>query len=143
MIKQFEEINAWQLARELTKAVYAIAKTPAFVPDFGLRDQIRRASVAIMANIAEGFERDGKNAFIQYLSIAKGSSSEVRSHLYGALDASYIDRQTSDSHFSLSVSISKMLDAFITHLKNSFLTGSKFNRPLNLPPETRNLSPET
>ncbi len=143
MIKNFEEIEAWQLARELTKVVYAIAKTPAFAHDFGLRDQIRRASVSIMANIAEGFERDGTNEFIQHLSIAKGSSGEVRSHLYVALDASYIDRQTFDSLFSLSVSISKLIAAFITHLKNSPLKGSKFNRPRDLSPETCHLSPET
>ena len=70
----FEDIEAWQKARELTKEVYRISKHGSFLKDFGLRDQIRRASVSVMSNIAEGFERDGSGEFSQFLSVAKGSA---------------------------------------------------------------------
>lgn len=142
MIKYFEEIEAWQIARELTKAVYAVVQSSSFSHDFGLRDQIRRASVSIMANIAEGFERDGNKEFVQYLSQAKGSSAEVRSHLYVALDARYIDQQTFDTLSNLTVRIGKALACFIKHLRSSDLSGIKF-RHETLKPETRNPKPET
>ncbi len=83
--KSFEEIESWQKARELTRKVYAVSNQGAFTKDFGLRDQIRRASVSIMSNIAEGFERDGNREFLQFLAVAKGSSGEVRAQLYVAL----------------------------------------------------------
>jgi four helix bundle protein len=89
-IKSFEDIDAWTGARELTKRVYELARKGAFARDFGLRDQICRASVSIMSNIAEGYESGSKNTFIRYLRIAKGSAGEVRSQLYVALDQSYI-----------------------------------------------------
>jgi four helix bundle protein len=82
----FEEIEAWKKARELTKRIYQISSRGPFSKDFGLRDQARRASVSIMSNIAEGYERGGTKEFLQYLSIAKGSVGELRSHLYVALD---------------------------------------------------------
>jgi len=88
--KKFEDITAWQKARELTRLVYEITKNGNFSKDFSLRDQIRRASVSIMSNIAEGFDRGGRKEFIQYLSIAKGSVGEVKSQLYTALDQKYI-----------------------------------------------------
>jgi four helix bundle protein len=142
MIKNFEEIEAWQMARELTKAVYAVVQSSSFSHDFGLRDQIRRASVSIMANIAEGFERDGNKEFVQYLSQAKGSSAEVRSHLYVALDARYIDQQTFDTLSNLTVRIGKALACFIKHLRSSDLSGIKFRHETQKP-ETRNQKPET
>jgi four helix bundle protein len=74
--KTFEEIDAWQQARSLTKLVYAASGKGAFGRDFGLRDQIRRASVSVMSNIAEGFGRGGGKEFIQFLSVARGSASE-------------------------------------------------------------------
>ncbi len=81
-LKSFEEIESWQKARELTRKVYTVSNQGAFTKDFGLRDQIRRASVSIMSNIAEGFERDGNREFLQFLTVAKGSSGEVRAQLY-------------------------------------------------------------
>jgi four helix bundle protein len=142
MIKNFEEIEAWQMARELTKAVYAVVQSSSFSHDFELRDQIRRASVSIMANIAEGFERDGNKELVQYLSQAKGSSAEVRSHLYVALDARYIDQQTFDTLSNLTVRIGKALACFIKHLRSSDLSGIKFRHETQKP-ETRNPKPET
>jgi len=82
----FEDIEAWQKARQLTKRIYEITKKGALAKDYGLKDQIRRASVSIMSNIAEGFERGGNKEFIQFLSTAKGSSGEVRSQLYVIVD---------------------------------------------------------
>lgn len=88
--KKFEEIIAWQKARELNREIYRWSKDGAIAKDFGLRDQVRRSSVSIMANIAEGFERGRSTEFHQYLSTAKASCAETRSHLYVALDAGYL-----------------------------------------------------
>jgi four helix bundle protein len=89
-IDKFEDLIAWQKARELTKEVYQISRQGAFARDFGLAGQIQRASVSIMSNVAEGFERGGRSEFHQFLSVAKASCAEVRSLLYVALDVKYI-----------------------------------------------------
>ncbi len=89
-IKRFEDIIAWQKAREMTREIYTCTRAGAFTKDFGLRSQIQRASVSTMANIAEGFDRGGDKEFIQFLSNSKGSSGEVKSHLYVALDQGYV-----------------------------------------------------
>ncbi|MDO8587189.1 MAG: four helix bundle protein [Armatimonadota bacterium] len=90
-ITRFEELLAWQKARELTREVYRITKDGPFSRDYGLTGQIRRAAVSIMANIAEGFERGGRSEFHQFLSVAKASCAELRSHFYVALDAGCVD----------------------------------------------------
>ncbi len=84
--KNFEALQIWKEARRLTNAVYDLSRGERFSKDFGLRDQIRRAAVSIMSNIAEGHERGGNQEFFQFLSVAKGSCGEVRCHLYIALD---------------------------------------------------------
>ena len=89
-VERFEDLVAWQKAREMTRQIYDVTKHAEFSKDFGLRDQIRRASVSVMSNIAEGFERAGRAEFHQFLVVAKGSCAEVRSQLYVALDAGYI-----------------------------------------------------
>ncbi|MDH3445902.1 MAG: four helix bundle protein, partial [Deltaproteobacteria bacterium] len=91
--RSFTDIDAWQKARELTGLVYGATRAGAFSKDFALRDQVRRASVSIMANIAEGFGRSGSGEFIQFLAVAKGSACEVVSHLYLALDQGYVSQQ--------------------------------------------------
>jgi four helix bundle protein len=91
-IEKFEDLIVWQRARDLTRRIYDVTKQGEFQRDFGLRDQIRRASVSVMSNIAEGFERGGRSEFHQFLVIAKGSCAELRSQLYVALDAEYIDQ---------------------------------------------------
>ncbi len=93
-IEKFEDLIAWQRARDLTKQIYEITKQGEFQRDFGLRDQMRRASVSVMSNIAEGFERGGRSEFHQFLVIAKGSCAELRSQLYVALDVGYVDQKT-------------------------------------------------
>ncbi|MDP2645952.1 MAG: four helix bundle protein [Desulfobacterales bacterium] len=93
-VEKFEELIAWQKARELTRAIYETTQQGPFAKDFGLRDQMRRASVSIMSNIAEGFERGGRNEFHQFLSTAKASCAEVRSQIYVASDVGYLDKST-------------------------------------------------
>ncbi len=83
-IKKFEELESWKKARELTNTIYQATGTGRFTRDFGLKDQIRRASISILSNIAEGFERGGDKEFFQFLAIAKGSCGEVRAQLYVA-----------------------------------------------------------
>ena len=95
-IDRFEDLIAWQKARELTRAIYQVTQQGAFAKDFGLARQIQRAAVSIMSNIAEGFERRGRREFHQFLSTAKGSCAEVRSQLYVAFDIGYLGK--SDFH---------------------------------------------
>src|ERR1044071_4454425 len=89
-LKWFEEIEAWQRARLLTKEDYECSRSRDFYRDFALRDQIRRAAVSVMSNIAEGFERGGRKEFLHFLSVAKASAGEVEAQLYVALDQAYI-----------------------------------------------------
>jgi four helix bundle protein len=91
-IERFEDLIAWQKARELTRAIYEATRQGAFAKDYGLSGQIQRATVSIMSNIAEGFERGGRGEFHQFLSTAKASCAEVRSQLYVALDVGHIDQ---------------------------------------------------
>lgn len=93
-IERFEDLIAWQKARELARVIYQVTRRGELARDFGLARQMQRAAVSIMANIAEGFERGGRGEFQQFLSTAKASCAEVRSHLYVALDAGYLDRTT-------------------------------------------------
>jgi len=124
-IQKFEDIEAWQKARELTWQVYTLSGSGQFSRDFGLRDQIRRAAVSIMSNIAEGFERGSNKEFIQFLYIAKGSAGEVRAQLYVALDQGYIDRKNFDSLSRDVAEISRMISGFITYLSKSNFKGEK------------------
>ena len=89
-IERFEDFIAWQKARKLTSNIYKVSNMGKFARDFGLKDQIRRAGVSVMSNIAEGFERGRPTEFHQFLSIAKGSCAELRSQLHVALDVGYV-----------------------------------------------------
>ena len=113
---RFEDIHAWQKAREVTRSVYAITQNPGFDRDFGLRDQIRRASVSIMANIAEGFARRSDKDFAYFLNISRSSVAEVQSHLYVALDQRYLG-ETEFTHIYVKLEeTSKMIFALVRHL---------------------------
>jgi four helix bundle protein len=116
-IEKFEDIEAWQKARELTKAIYASSNDSAFARDFGLREQIRRASVSIMSNIAEGFGRGGNKELIQFLFIAKSSAAEVQAQLYVALDAGYLDKEKFQELYDLSNNTCRLIGGFIRYLK--------------------------
>ena len=91
-IERFEDLTAWQKARELTRLIYQVSQQGAFTKDFGLSGQIQRAAVSVMSNIAEGFERGSRKDFYRFLSIAKASCAEVRSQLYIAHDIGYLDQ---------------------------------------------------
>src|SRR4030067_640056 len=93
-IRRFEDIQAWQEARSLVKQIYALTESGAFSKDFGLRNQLRRASVSVMANIAEGFDCDSNLDFARFLGIARRSAVEVQSLLYAALDVGYVSQET-------------------------------------------------
>jgi four helix bundle protein len=127
VIQRFEDIESWKKARELTSAIYAATSIGGFAKDFGLRDQIRRASVSIVSNIAEGFERDGNTEFRQFLAIAKGSTGEVKSQLYVALDAGFLGRDEFNRLYALADETARLIRGFISYLKSSDLRGSKYN----------------
>lgn len=122
----FEEIEAWRKSRELTRRVYEISAQGAFARDYGLCDQLRRASVSVMSNIAEGFERGGNREFIHFLSISKGSAGEIRSQIYVALDQGYIDKVTFDTIHALTREVSRMIGGLIQYLQKSEMKGPKF-----------------
>jgi four helix bundle protein len=107
--QRFEDIKAWQKARELNRTIYAITSKDSFSRDYGLRDQIRRASVSIMANIAEGFGRRTNKDFANFLVIAHGSAAETQSHLYVALDLKYISDEIFQDLYQLLDEISRIL----------------------------------
>lgn len=118
-IRRFEEIEAWKTARELTKLIYALSNTRKFERDFGLKDQIRRASVSVMSNIAEGFESKTQPQFIKYLGYAKASAGEVRSQLYVARDLEYILSEEFDKTFLLVEKVSGQIARFIAYLEQN------------------------
>ena len=118
--KRFEDLEVWQTARELTRQIYELTCTGNFSHDFGLRDQLRRAAVSIMSNIAEGFESGSKPAYLRYLSYAKASAGEVRAQLYVALDAGYLAPDTFDALRDLAEKCSAQLSRFMTSLGGTY-----------------------
>jgi four helix bundle protein len=125
-IEKFEDVVSWQKGRELNRLIYKSTKNGAFAKDFGLRDQIRRASVSITSNIAEGFERGGDKEFVQFLSNAKGSCGEVRSQLYLALDEGYINQEQFEGMYQMTLQISQLISGLMNYLTSSQLRGSKY-----------------
>ncbi len=125
-IQKFGDILAWQRARELTKEIYSHAKIGAFAKDFGLKDQVQRASVSIMAYVADGFDRGGDKEFIQFLSISKGSCGEVKSHLHVAFDQKYITTEEFNELCNAADEVGRLLAGFMAYLKQSDLRGRKF-----------------
>lgn len=115
--KKFEDLYVWQEARALVGQIYKLAKNRDFARDFTLRNQIARAAISSMSNIAEGFERGSRNELIQFLNIAKGSVGEVRSQLYIGLDQGYIDSAAFKTIEDSTLKLSRRLAAFIDYLK--------------------------
>jgi four helix bundle protein len=124
--KKFEDIEAWKKARELTCEVYRHSKVSPFSKDFGLRDQIRRAAVSVMSNIAEGVERGGTKEFIQFLAIAKGSAGELEAQLYVAFDQGYITEEEFASLRSLANSTKRLVGGLTNYLRQSGMKGVKY-----------------
>ena len=116
-IERFEDLIAWQKARELTRGVYQVTREGSFARDFGLSGQIQRASVSIMSNIAEGFERGGRGEFHQFLSTAKASCAEVRSQLYVALDIDYLDQSKFNKFLSQAEEVGRIVGGLRASMK--------------------------
>lgn len=108
-VERFEDLIAWQKARQLTAEIYRVSALGDFSKDFGLRDQIRRAAVSAMSNIAEGFDRGSRSEFHQFLVIAKASCAEVRSQLYVAQDVGYINQENFDTVNSSASELSRII----------------------------------
>ena len=108
-VRRFEDLEVWQLARDLSVEIYRATQEGQFYKDFGLRDQIRHAAVSVMSNIAEGFDRYSRAEFKQFLSISRGSASEVRSQLHLALALGYISQAQFDHLNEMCWRIARML----------------------------------
>ncbi|GMN07533.1 four helix bundle protein [Croceitalea sp. MTPC5] len=125
-IESFEDIEAWQMAREVCNDIYDLIQTTPLGKNYALRDQMDRCSGSVMDNIAEGFERNGNKEFIQFLSIAKASCGELRSQLYRTYDRKYIDEPTLQVLRQKVLVVSKKISAFITYLSKSEFKGVKY-----------------
>ena len=132
--ESFEDLHIYQRSRELVNAIYKATREDGFKRDFGLVDQVRRAAVSILSNIAEGFERGSKTEFIQFLYIAKGSCGEVRAQLQIAQDQQYIDDSIYNQLHDFCRQMSGMISNFIAHLQKSDYQGEKVSRPKRLNP---------
>ena len=124
--KKFEEIECWKKARQLTRRIYEITNEPAFARDFGLKDQIRRAAVSVMSNIAEGYDRSGTAEFVHFLATAKGSAAEVKCQLYVAADQGYIQAHDFIELSALAAETGSMLAGLMKYLRASGYKGTKF-----------------
>ena len=116
-IRRFEDIEAWKKGRELAKDIYAATDKGKFAKDYGLKDQIRRAAVSIMANVAEGFDANSDDEFVRFLSYALRSAAEVQSHLYVAADQGYISKDEFTQLYDQATEAKKLLSGFIRYLK--------------------------
>lgn len=128
-VKRFEDLSIFQMARELCKEVYAITKDGAFSKDTRFVQQIHASAGSVMDNIAEGYERDGNKEFVYFLYIAKGSCGEVRSQIIRASDVGFIDNDTATRLYNDCMNLSKSIAKFIKSLRNSGLSGLKFQNP--------------
>ena len=116
-IEKFEDINAWQEARELVKVIHkTIEKNNRFCKDYRFKDQIASAAISIMSNISEGFTRRSNKEFIQFLFVAKASAAEVQSHLYVALDRGYIGKSVFNEIYKQTDKVARIISGFITYL---------------------------
>ncbi len=118
-IRRFEDLESWQKARKLVGAIYQQTRQAPFAKDFGLRDQIQRASVSVMSNIAEGFERGSNKDFAKFVFVAKASAGEVRSLLYVARDLEYISSEDFEKLREHCISVSQLCWGLIRHLQRN------------------------
>lgn len=125
-IKKFEDIESWKKAGKLTNQIYQATATGSFARDFGLKDQIRRASISILSNIAEGFERGGDKEFLQFLAMAKGSCGEVRAQLCVAIDQGYLRQPSFEKLSTAAAEIGRLISGLMKYLSKSDLKGSKY-----------------
>lgn len=124
-IKKFEDVEAWQISRQLCNDIGTLIDNGLFKHNYRLIGQIEGSSGSIMDNIAEGFERGTPAEFSQFLGYSKGSCGELRSQLYRALDRKYINQQQFDDFYSFAVRISSMLQKFISYLQKTTIQGER------------------
>ena len=132
-IERFEDIEAWKKARILVKRVYEVTRVESFRKDYNLIDQMRRSAISIMANIDEGFARRTHNEFINFLGMAHGSTAELQSHLYIALDQNYLLDKDFNEFYTSADEASKLIQGFSNYLRN-FRT-PKLSNPKTLKPK--------
>jgi four helix bundle protein len=125
-IERFQDLEAWKMARRITNKVYGISRQDKFARDFTLCNQIRRAAISILSNIAEGFERNGDKEFLQFLSVAKASAAEVYAQLYVALDQKYIDEAQFNEIAGDLEETGRIIGGLMKYLQQSEMRGSKF-----------------
>ena len=125
-IEKFQDLEAWKMARKITNEIYVVSKQHKFSRDFALCNQIRRAAISILSNIAEGFERNGDKEFLQFLSIAKASCAEVYAQLYVALDQEYIDELQFKKIADDLEETGRIIGGLMKYLQQSEMRGSKF-----------------
>ncbi|MFN8257391.1 MAG: four helix bundle protein [Bacteroidales bacterium] len=125
-VSKFEDLEIWLKARQLHKEIIRICKYPGLSNDFEMARHLKKTSGSIMDNIAEGFEREGKKEFRQFISISKGSTSELKSQLYRCIDSNYIENEEFDKLYGLCDEISKMAKGLMNYLNKSDLKGTKY-----------------
>ncbi|PID58196.1 MAG: four helix bundle protein [Ignavibacteriae bacterium] len=118
-MERFEDLNVWKQSREFCKVIYELTSKNEFKKDYGLKDQIQRAVVSILTNIAEGLERDSNPEFKRFLNYSKGSAGEVRTLIYIAYDLNYITKKEFKINLEQSISIIKQLSSFIKYLRTT------------------------
>ncbi len=127
-ITKIEDLLIWQEARVLVKNIFLITSKDKFSKEFFLKDQIKRSSISVMSNIAEGYGRSGNKEFIQFLYISNGSLSELKSQLYISFDFNLISNEELDNFLKDILKIENMIKSFIRKIKNSEFTGIKFKK---------------
>jgi four helix bundle protein len=125
-IKRFEDLEIWQMARQLCKEIFELTLRDNFIKDYSLKDQIRGSSGSIMDNIAEGFERGGNKEFKQFLSIAKGSCGETRSQLYRSFDRHYLTKDELKEYLEKTYQLGKKISNMMSYLSHTSYRGQKF-----------------
>jgi four helix bundle protein len=126
-IQRFEDIKAWQRGRELARVIYQITGKEPLACDYGLRDQLRRAAVSVVSNIAEGFERGGTGEFRQFLSQAKGSAGEIKAQLYIARDVGLLAEEDFATVYALADETGRMIGGLMRYLARSEIRGPKYH----------------
>lgn len=128
-IEKFEDLIIWQLGRDLAKEIYVMTKSECWKEDYEFRSQIRNSSGSVPDNISEGFEREGNNEFVNFLSIAKGSCGECRSQIYRAFDRQYLAKEQFDYFIAKTSILCSKIHNTITKVNTSGFKGTKFKRP--------------